>query len=243
MLRRTASAIAAILVSTMLAACGGGGPEVSKYAFDLQQAWVNQTTEITTYNFSMSGKIDLGDCVISVTSATGSGVFTLGGLLPSTFESINGFQKLSVADIPMILSGCGSSGEVFPFNYRYTDYIDSNYGYLGRIIQSDPDWLPECTYNVASNQAPLPTAAKVGDSGQMFTMEAWDSAAKTFSCGVVTVSYQVAADTKDTVLFKIIYSDAWSSETMTFRINVASESTLLSIKDSGDGMALTMTFF
>ena len=143
----------------------------------------------------------------------------------------------------MILSGCGEVGIVAPFNYRYTDYFDSNYGYLGRIIQSDPEWLPDCPYNVASNQVPLPTTAKVGDSGQLFTLEMWDSAAKSWKCGEMTVTYAVAADTEDSVLFKIIYSEGGATETMTFRVNTAGESTLVSIRDSGDGFSLTMTFF
>ncbi|MBW6494303.1 MAG: hypothetical protein K0B16_07060 [Burkholderiaceae bacterium] len=243
MTRRASYPFAAVLVSTLLAACGGSGPQVSPYSFDLHEAWVDQATGTAAYSFTMSGKIDLGDCIITVSSEPGSGIFNVGALWPSTFETINGFQKLSVADISMILSGCGETGIVAPFNYRYTDYFDSNYWYLGRINQSDPDFLPDCPYNVASNQAPLPTAAKVGDTGQLFTLQTWDSPDKNYSCDQMTVSYAVAADTKDSVLFKIIYSEAGATETMTFRVTTSGETTLVSIRDSADGLALTMTFF
>ncbi len=240
MTRRASYAFAAVLFSTLLAACGGGGTEVTKYTFDLQEAWANQTNDTATYNFTMSGWLDFGDCVVSVSSEPGSGVFTLGAVLPGTFETIDGFQKQSVADVPMIMSGCGVDG-IAPFNLRYTDYFDRDYLYLGRIDQSD--FFAGCPYMVASNQVALPTDAKVGDSGQMFTMEAWDSAAKTQSCGLVTVSYSVAADTANTVLFKITYSDDWSSETLTFRVDTASQTTLVSIQDDLDGGGLTINFY
>ncbi len=185
MTRRASYAFAAVLFSTLLAACGGGGPEVSKYTFDLQEAWANQFEQTGSVNFTLSGNV-LGIFV------TGSGVLTRGPVAESSFEGIAGFFEKTTT----IVGEVTVNGLTEPMNDWFTEYFTAFYEPLGRVDDS--------SYQVVTSWASPPFDARVGDAGPMFTMESWDSASKVSYYGSVDISYAVAADSATSVLFKLI---------------------------------------
>ena len=214
MIRRAIYAFAAILVSSLLASCGGGGPEVSKYTFDLQEAWANQFEQTGSVNFTLSGNI-LGIFV------TGSGVLTRGPVAERSFESIAGFEKTTtIAGIITV------NGITEPLDDWFTEYFTASYMPLGRVDDS--------SYQAVTSWAPPPFDAKVGDAGPMFTMESWDSASKLSYYGSVDISYAVAADSATSVLFKLINSTTddlgyyTATSIITFRVTTTGALTIVS---------------
>ena len=236
MIRRAIYAFAAILISSLLVACGGGGPEVSPYKFDLQEAWANQLIDTGTYQVSISGQ--LSDPDFGVLKVTGSGTLTRGPNLQSVFETVAGLQKTSKLDAVLSATYAGQT-ITEPFTDSFTDYFSTEYVPGGRIDSSD------CPYQVVTSWTPPPVDAMVGDQGQMFILQGYDSAGKTNPCGTAVVSYSVAADTKNSVLFKLIsvnpdYPDIKS--VMTFRVTTAGVTTILSETVDIPGFYLTLTY-
>ncbi len=237
MTRRSSYPFAAALVSTLLAACGGGGPEVSPYAFDLQEAWANQLIDTSVYQVSISGQISDPD--FGVLKVTGSGTLTRGPNLPSVFETVAGLQKTSTLDA--VLSATYNGQTITePFTDNFTEYFSTAYVPGGRIDTSD------CPYQVVTSWTPPPIDAMVGDAGQMFILQGYDSAGKTINCGSAVVSYSVAADTKNSVLFKLInvnpaYPDVQSI--MTFRVTTTGVTTILSETLDIPGFYLKISYY
>lgn len=227
MIRRAIYAFAAILISSLLVACGGGDKVVSKETFDLQEAWAGQFEQAGSVNFTISGKI-FG------ISVTGSGVLTRNPKAASSFEGVEGFEKTTT-----IVGELIAAGQTEPLNDWFTEYFTASYAPLGRV--DDSSW------QVVTSWTPPPIAAKVGDTGQMFTMEAWDSAAKQSYYGSVVVSYAVAADSATSVLFKLInnttdFANNTAVSTITFRVTTTGALTIVSESYQDADGTLTVTY-
>ena len=132
-----------------------------------------------------------------------------------------------------------AAGQTEPLNDWFTEYFTADYRPLGRVDDS--------SYQVVTSWTPLPIDAKVGDSGQMFTMEAWDSAARQSYYGSAVVSYAVAADSATSVLFKLInnttdFANATAVSTITFRVTTSGALTIVSETYEDAAGTLTITY-
>ncbi len=217
MILRLTSAFAAIMVSTLLAACGGGGASDPDTPIDLKQAWANYFDITGSQNFAVSGTI-YGVSVI------GSGVETRSPNFASSFEGAAAFEKIYDMTGTFTFT---YQGQTFtePLDDTYTDYFDASYALLGRVNSQ--------SYMVVTGWFQLPVDALPGDSGVLFTADVWDSAARNVSYGSVTYTYQVFADSTTSVLVKLS-SDA--NDTTTYRVTTTGVVTYVSEKyEDADG--------
>lgn len=171
-------------VSVILSACGGGGSTaVSVSTFNVKQAFENFIKTSDTKNVSFSG-------TSSGLKLTGTGRATLGGLVPSTFQGVNALLKTSVN------TGTLTDGKVnIPLSTTSLTYWDSGYNFLGR---SGSD------FGVVTKFVPLPTAAKINDTGSFYTITNYPSSAKSYIKDTTTVSFSLAADSEISAIVTLI---------------------------------------
>ena len=201
-------------VSVILSACGGGGSTaVSVSTFNVKQAFENFIKTSDTKNVSFSG-------TSSGLKLTGTGRATLGGLVPSTFQGVNAFLKTSV------LTGTITDGkDVIPLSTTALTYWDSNYNLLGR---SGSD------FSVVTKFVPLPTAAKINDTGSFYTLTNYPSSAKSSIRDTTAVSFSLTADSESSALVTLIKETrdnsgkSVSTESEIYRVTTSGVLTIIS---------------
>jgi len=201
-------------VSLILSACGGGGSTaVSVSTFNVKQAFENFIKASDTKNVSFSG-------TSSGVKLTGTGRATLGGLVPSTFQGVNALLKTSV------LTGTLTDGkDVLPLSTTALTYWDSNYNFLGR---SGSD------FSVVTKFVPLPTAAKINDTGSFYTLTNYPSSAKSSIRDTTVVSFSLTADSESSALITLIKETrdnsgkSVSTESEIYRVTTSGVLTIIS---------------
>lgn len=220
-MRRLISALAAVMTSTLICACGGdANPDVP---IDLQQAWANYFEITGPQDFTITG-------TVNGFSVTGSGVETRNAKTASSFEGIAGFEK--IYDTTGTFSYT-DQGQTFTesLDTSAAEYFDAAYAMLGRVTSD--------FYMVATSFNSDPIAAWVGDSGEIFTADVWDSAQKNVLYGTVTMTYEVLTDdSKTSVLVRL----RMGTDSSLYRVKTTGEVSYVSATSESPEGVLTMTY-
>ncbi len=188
--------LALLFSAAFLAACGGGGGDsppavASTRTFNLKAAYVNYLQTSTSRNFNISGSLN------GVT-ATGSGSITKNALQPSTFQNIPALvMTLTTNGTVNVL---GQSAPYGGINYYY---FDTNYNPLGNAARAIGSAV-DSSYSVVTSSIPLPTAAKVNDSGIWWNSINYPNSMKSYSTGTTTMSYSVSPDTDSSAILTLL---------------------------------------
>lgn len=211
-------------ISAVLTACGGGGgggadsgpEEASTMTFNVKSAYINELISSSKNNFGVSGKINGFD-------VTGTGSITSGGLSQDVFENKSALAQTSV--ISMTLMG---NGQTIPVNTSTTAYYDSNYNYLGSLTDE---------YTVATSITNLPTAAKINDTGVVYTANIYPTRAKSYVSGTETTVYSLGSDTNTTAILTLTTTKRDSSGA-----SIALQSERLRLTTTGTVQRLDATY-
>lgn len=219
---------------SFLAACGGGGgdgatsPVASTETFQVRTALTNYLTNTATYTGTVSG-------TYSSLPVTGTFLVTQGNLGSGTFEGRPALSKAITATGNLIVNG-----QTIPSAVTTTTYFDSNYVPLGTSGGTD--------YEVVTGAVTIPTTARIGDTGNLYTVTRWSSSSKTLQRGTTQVSYVLEPDTANTALFKLIRVDKNNSNTTTstatvsFQITPTGGITRKQETLTESGVAITVTY-
>jgi len=235
-MKNTIKILLATASVALLAACGGGGgggtpgPVASLLTFDLRAAYVSSFINTSTNRFTITGTQD-------GISITGSGTGTYGALSSGTFEGGAAQQRTSTVTGSFIVEG-----QSFPLNYSSVSWVDSNYYPLGADVGDE--------YTVVVGTATIPTAVRVGDSGQLYMSNRFTSSAKTTPLGTITSTYVVEPDTASTALVKFISTYKSTSNTIEkivsaqYRVNTSNGFTRINETSFNltNGLSLTINY-
>ena len=230
----------AIAFSTFafLAACGGGGsstptntgPVASTATFNLLVANAEYSKKSSTTKFTISGTTGAG------VSVTGSGTGTTGTPSSATFEGKPALKSTSV-----LVGSWSGNGKTIPLNSSSDSFMDSNYLPLGSSGSE---------YEVITGTPTLPTAARVNDTGSIYTANRYTNSSKTTLLGTKTIAYVIEADTASTALVTLINTekDTTGKTTSVFseQFRITTANILTPVKDTGfdytTGLNLTLTY-
>ena len=237
-LRRSALLIAPIVFA--LSACGGGGedsvplPVVSAATFPLNKVAENFIKESATYRIQVQGTASTRGQTFPV---SGTGTYSVSNA-PSAFEGVPSIRR-NAANTGNI----GVNGVNVPVADASSDHYGLDFKPLGRVASG--------AYCVHANQAPLPIAAMVGDSGTWYTSTCYTSSSKISKFGTKVVSYVLEPDSDNTAILKLIekitpLNGLPGAATTAFRINTAGGYVPLSetgsLTEDGVLINLTLTF-
>lgn len=225
-----AAAVAAI---TLLAACGGGGggssgPVTSTETFQVRTALTNYLINTATYTGTISG-------TYSSNPVTGTMVVTQGSLGAGTFEGQSALSKATTATGNIVVNGTN-----VPSAVTTTMFFDSNYVPLGESGGTD--------YEVVTGAVTIPTTARVGDTGNLYSVNRYSSSSKALLRGTKQVSYVLEPDTATTAIFKLIEVEkdtsniTTSTSTSSFQITPSGGITRKQETLAETGVALTVTY-
>lgn len=232
MLKKLKYAVAVAALS-LLAACGGGGggssePVTSTETFQVRTAWTNYITNTATYTGTISG-------TYASYPVTGSMVVTQGGLGAGTFEGQSALSKSTTATGNIVINGTN-----VPSAVTATMFFDSNYVPLGNTGGAD--------YEVVTGTVTIPTTARVGDTGNFYSINRYSSSSKTLLRGTTQVSYVLEPDTATTAIFKMIKVEkdttntTTSNSTISFQITPSGGITRKQETLAETGVAITVTY-
>ena len=190
--------LATIALTTFLVACGGGGgsaPAVT--TFNLKQSFEGYIGAAHSYT-----EVDTGS--VSGLNVSGSGTKTETILTTATFENSSALAVTEVRNGTTII-GTQSSTTSSELKYFY----NSNKLLVG-FTQRD---LPGTALNdyglVQGNAVVLPTAAKVGDTGNLWTMAIYANETKSSVVGTETATWSLSSSTNgNAATFQITYTTA-----------------------------------
>jgi hypothetical protein len=219
-----------------ISACGGGGgssgtpaPVASTTAFNLQAAYKSNYTASRSYKFSITG-------TGGTSPVSGSGNAVVGNVTSGTFEGQPALQQTT-----SILGSFTVNNQTLPLATSSINWVDTNYMPRGQSGGSE--------YMVINGIASIPTAAKVNDTGSVYTAKRYTTSAKTSLVGTRTVTYVVEADTATTALVTLISIEKNNSGTTTttstdqYRITTGNTFTKIqeTAVDNVNGLSLTLT--
>lgn len=193
--------LTATAVLTLLSACGGGGggvsgPVASTESFSVTKMWANMLTTPSINNITVQGTINSGDPV------TGSGTTSYSNLSAGTFEG-KPLQKQTQTSVVSLVS----KGQTIPVNDKIDTWVDSNYTPNGESGGDD--------YVVVTALGTLPSAARINDTGNLFTANRYASSTKAVLNGTRTATYLIEADTASTALVSLIIEEKNTSNVTT----------------------------
>jgi len=215
---------------------GGGGSSqpqskvVSTNVFNLKAAYASFVSTPFQLNFSVS-------LTRNGVTANGSGSLTQGAAQTGTFEGAAA-QKVVTTSRGSVTG----NGNTVSLDNFLTDYYDGNYNYRGTDGSSE--------YSVVDGPVVLPTAIKVGDTGESYTVKKYSNSTKTTLTGTEKVSYLIEADTASTALVSIISvekdtnSIIVSTTTSQYRISADNKATRIkeTINYFSSGTVVTITY-
>lgn len=219
-----------MLISAFLTGCGGGSDTTSSTTtFNLQAAYKSNFTTTGTQKFNISG-------TYGSYSVIGSGTETVGAVTYGVFEGQNALQHTTT-----LLGKFTANGQSFPIAGSGVEWVDTNYMPKGSTGDD---------YYVVDGTANIPTAAKINDTGIIYTAKRYQTSSKTQFLGTSTVSYVVESDTSDSALVTLISTDKNASgETIhvsTEQYKVTTSNTFTKIKqttvDNTNSFKLSITF-
>lgn len=213
-----------VWVIAALAACGGGGggssadPVRSTETFQIRHAYI-ELLKPSQHTFNVSGTSTKNGNVVAL---SGNGVVTYSDLVSGTFGGNVAFVQTT-----SITGNVAGNGQNLPLADTSNTYYDSSNVTLGTTRASS-------YYERDINSVALPPlTANVGDSGALWTLNAYSNSTKSLSTGKTVFSYVIEADTANTALLKVITNvfDASSTKigngVAVFRITPAGEITRL----------------
>ena len=226
----------AISLTTLviLGGCGGGGggtsvPVASTSTFNLQAAYKSYYATSASYKFNITG-------TYGANSISGSGSAVVGTVSSGTFEGQSALQQTTTVTGSFI-----ANNQTIPLAASSISWVDTNYMPRGTSGGSE--------YIVVDGSASIPTAAKINDTGSVFTAKRYTTSAKTTLLGTRTVTYVVEADSDTTALVTLINVDKNNAGTMTstatsqYRITTANTFTKIkeTLVDNVNGISLILT--
>lgn len=231
----TTKVVVAAVAAAFLTACGGGGgggttaPVASTHSFDLQSAYKSNYAASSSYRFSISG-------TYGAYPVSGSGTAVSGAVTSGTFEGQPALQQTT-----SILGSFTANNQTIPLATSSIGWVDTNYMPLGTSGGSE--------YIVVNGTASIPTAAKINDTGTIYTAKRYTTSAKTSILGTYAVTYVMEADTATTALVTLISvqknNAGTTTSTSTEQYRVTTANTFTKIKETGldntNGLSLTLT--
>ena len=229
--------VIAALAAALLTACGGGGgggsgttaPVASSQTFNLQAAYKSYYAATASYKFNITG-------TYGAYPVSGSGTVVIGAVTSGTFEGQPALQQTMTE-----IGSFTANNQTIPLATSAISWLDTNYMPRGSSGGSE--------YIVVDGTATIPTAAKINDTGSIYTAKRYTTSAKTSLVGTRTVTYVVEADTGSTALVTLISVDKNNSGTVTAtytdQYRVTTANTFTKIKetavDNTNGLSLTLT--
>ena len=217
-----------------LAGCGGGGggtsvPVASTSTFNLQAAYKSYYATSASYKFNITG-------TYGANPISGSGSAVVGTVSSGTFEGQSALQQTTTVTGSFI-----ANNQTIPLAASSISWVDTNYMPRGTSGGSE--------YIVVDASASIPIAAKINDTGSVFTAKRYTTSAKTTLLGTRTVTYVVEADSGTTALVTLIDVDKNNAGTMTstatsqYRITTANTFTKIkeTLVDNVNGISLILT--
>ena len=215
---------AAAICLLALAACGGGGGDVpatpavagpptpvvpaAVTSFALAAGYQARIVSGATDNFIISG------------SCAGTTRQSASAASASSFEGTAGFSAVQVSDTT--LTNCLPASAIVNGNA----YYNAGYVPIGLAVAGG-DYAV-----LASGLANLPSAAKVGDSGVLATLNTFRDSSKATPTGQRVISYLIEADTGTTAILNLVIRSYNTSQQL-----MVTEESRLRMTQSG---ALTM---
>ncbi len=192
---------ASLLAASALVACGGGGgggdsgggtttsPGVaSTSTFDVATAYRTRVQAGATENYNFVATNLAAAC-------TGTATFAFAATASTTFEGAAALSSTQTVTSASGTSGCDiGSG-------TGTNYYNASIIPIGLSVNPG---LSSEQYGTLATAGTLPSAAKVGDTGSISTLNIYSSNAKTTKIGSRTVTYVLVADTATTVFVDFI---------------------------------------
>lgn len=238
---RIASHVSVLILTLALAACGGGGggdggssapagPVASTHSFPFSMANANIINNGYTYNFSVSGTVDLAGATYGI---TGSGSATRSQAVAATFEGEPALQNTQTVTMTLTVNGVMAPPETAP------QQIYSTSGYL-------PLGTTDGTYCLIRGPAAVPATVMVGDTAAIGTLDCYVDAAKTTLLGTSATSFVVEPDTADTVIVNLVQREYDPANVLQFtdesrwRIDTSGNVTFVSETATGDGLSLAL---
>jgi len=196
MINKFKLSIATALLS-LLTACGGGGggvsgPVASTASFPLDKVMANILTTPSTSNVTVSGNLSINGA--KATAVNGSGPQTFSSLSAGTFEGMPAQKQTTTFIVNLV-----GKDVSLPLNEKTYSWVDSNGKPLGESSEN-----PDDDYTVVTSVSPLPTAAKINDTGILWTANRYADSKKANLYGTMTATYVLEADTSSTALLTLI---------------------------------------
>ena len=229
----------AIVGLSLLSACGGGGdgggggggtpaPVASTSAFNLQAAYKSDNATSSSYRLSITG-------MQGTSPVSGNATAETGAVTSGTFEGQPALQQRTI-----IFGSITFNNQTVPISGSKISWMDTNYMPRG---QSGKEYI------VVDGTATLPTAAKVNDTGAVFTAKRYTTSDKTTLLGTETMTYLMEADTATTALVTLITvvknnaGNTIGTGTNQYRITTANVFTRIkeTAVDNTNGSSLTYT--
>jgi len=194
--------LTATAVLILLSACGGGGggvsgPVAATESFSLTKMWANMLTTPSTNNVTIQGTLNSG-----ADPVTGTGTISFSNLSAGTFEGKPAQKQTQTNAVSLV-----SKGQTIPVNDKIDNWVDSNYTPNGESGYED--------YIVVTALGTIPSAARINDTGNLYTANRYASSTKAVLRGTRTASYVVEADTASTALVSLILEDKNTSNVTT----------------------------
>jgi hypothetical protein len=184
---------AALLTLSFLGGCGGGSssPEVvaSTSSFDVSTAFRNG--ESTPRNSTIKVTVSAG-----TQTATGPGTYVTSALSNVSFNGTSALQRTDTVSATLT-----TANQTVPFSVNGTVYLESNLLPLGSVATSSSS-ASSATFQTSTLLAALPSAAKVGDSGNFARVEVFSNAGKTIKVSTSTITWTLSADSASTALLR-----------------------------------------
>ncbi len=204
-------------------------PVASTSSFNILAAYVSTFTSTSVNPFSITG-------ATGTTPITGSGTATVGSVSNGSFEGNAALRRSTT-----VTGSFSANGQTVPLNSTSVSWTDSNYVPLGSVDDE---------YTVINGKPTLPIAARVGDTGPVYTANRFTSSAKTTPLGTVTSTYVVEVDTASTALVTMINTYRNTSNATTkiataqFRITTTNNFTRLkeTLLDYSNNLNLTLAY-
>lgn len=219
--------ITAVSAMALMTACGGGGgggggganttaPVASTSIFPIMTVYMNTLTSSSSNNYTISGSI-------SGVAIKGSGTVTYGNLSAGTFEGVAAQQRTTTATGSVVANGIS-----IPLNSSSINWVDSNYVPKGSSSGIE--------YVVVMGTPTIPTAARVNDTGTLYTAKRYTNSTKSVLLGTDTATYVLEADTATTALLTFILTENDNqgniTSTSTEQLRITPTGTYTSIKDT-----------
>lgn len=238
--------LALFAVSSLLAACGGGGSDApATPTAPAAPLSIPLTTAIANMvNLSRSGALTVvGSASTSgqTVNLTGSGTYSE-ATTAGSFEGAPALRKTLAVNATLVGTAAGQTASA-PLNSSSDTYFDSNYKPLGATATG--------SYCTTTSYTAPPATGQAGTQGDWYRQDCYASSAKTTKLVTVAVKFEVNADSATSLLLKVTTLASTSNgttvpATATYRVTSTGTVTPLSnstaVTVSGVSVNLAITY-